>query len=463
MSLYGTGRREGIGSVLVLGAVVVLVLILGSLQLFGSLANVAAASQDAIVPALGGALFYRLQRALRRSRYAAFLTGVAYALSPWLLTMTLAPREQLAAALAPLALEAAVRCDRPSQRRSWLPWTGVCLALTFLPGLTTIAGFTMLLCACQFVRLATCGDRSDETPPAHGIVVALLLGVLGSVSVVALDPLAPWLTGVPVDPLEVLHGHQAGTHGLDTAAVLRVPGPVLLFFALLGILRRQRHTAISSWLVVAAAGALPAVLDALVPANAVGFAFWHTIERLPATAWWLTLLAIGVLAAAGLDDFLDLPLRRRTALPWLLALAVLLAPMIPLVSSAPDLEWPLTATLLLLAVLMPLWRRLGILQFKNVLAVAVVVVLTVPALQVLPVETPPPLGAAPAGEVQRWVRVAMQYAAETPTWPYAGFALVLLASGCWWLFAFWRRMPASSAPKKAKAAIVRKARPPQRS
>lgn len=463
MSLYGTGRREGIGSVLVLGLVVLLVLILGSLQLFGQLTNVRAAAEDAIVPALGGALFYRLQRAMRRSRYAAFLTGAAYALSPWLLSLALAPREQLAAALAPLALEAAARCDRPSQRRTWLPWTGVCLAVPFLPGVTTIAVFAMVLCACLFVRLATCGDRSDETPPARGIVAAILLAAIAATSAVALDPLAPWLPAEALGPLEVLHGHQAGTQGLDTAAVLRVPGPVLLFFALLGMLRRQRHTSISSWLAVAAAGAVPAVLAALVPENVVGFAFWHTIERLPATAWWLTLLATAVLAAAGLDDFLDLPLRRRTALPWLLALAVLLGPVIPFVSTAPDLEWPLTATLLLLALLVPLWRRLGILQFKNVLAVTVVVVLAVPALQVLPVVTPPRFHPAPAGEVQRWMRLALQQAAEAPTWPYAGFAFVLLASGCWWLFAFWRRMPASNAPAKAKAAIVRKARPPQRS
>ena len=62
-------------------------------------------------------------------------------------------------------------------------------------------------------------------------------------------------------------------------------------------------------------------------------------------------------------------------------------------------RWLHLVQTLLLAVLMPLWRRMGILQFKNLLAVAVVVVLTVPALQVLPVLVPPPLGAAPAGEV----------------------------------------------------------------
>lgn len=463
MSLYGTGRAEGIGSVLVLATVVVLVTLVGSLQLFGALTDLPAAAGSAVVPILGGVLFYRFLRAQRRSRYVSFLTGVAYALSPWLLVIALAPREQLAAALAPLALEAVTRCDRPSQRRAWLPWTGVCLALPFAAGVTTIGVLVTLLCACLLVRLITCGDRSDETPPAVGIVAAALLAAATAASVIVLDPLEPLLRDGVFGPLDVLHAHHAGSHGIDVAAVLRVPGPVLLFFALLGVLRRQRHTSITNWLVVAAAGAVPTLLLVLVPPGAFGFAFWHQIERLPATGWWLTLLAVAVLAAAGLDDFLDLPLRRRSALPWLLALAVLLAPVIPFVSTAPELEWPLTATLLLLALLMTMWRRLGILQWKNLLAVAVVLVLAVPALQVLPVLVPPPLGAVPLGEVSRWLHTAMLYPADRPTWPYAGFALVLLASGVWWLLAFWRRSQANAAPQKARAAITKKARPAQRS
>ncbi len=463
MSLYGSGRREGIGAVLVLTAVVLLVLLLGSLQVFGTTTDLCAAGRDALVPAFGGATCYRFLRAQRRSRYAAFLTAAGYALSPWLLAMGQAPREQLAAALAPLALEAVSRCDRPSQRRAWLPWTGLLLAAPWLAGATTIGGLTALLCGCLLLRLATCGDRSDAAAPAWGIAAAGVLGAVTAISALALDPLQPWLPAPQYGPLDVLHAHHAGGHGIGIAAVLRVPGPVLLFFAVLGVLRRQRHTSIGTWLCLALAGAVPTALGALAPPGATALAFWHTIEHLPATAWWLTLLGTAVLAAAGLDDFLDLPLRRRTALPWLLASAVLLAPCIPFASPAPDLEWPLTATLLLLAVLMPLWRRLGILQFKNVLAVAVVLVLAVPALQVLPVTPPPPIGAAPAGEVQRWLHVALAQRIDPPRWPYAGFAFVLLVCGGWCLWAFWRNSQASSTPARASAAIVKKARPPQRS
>ena len=138
MSLYGSGRREGIGSVLLIAALVLSVTTLGRLFGEGLAIDLAAASRQAIVPATAGALFYRVLRAQGRSRYAAFLTGIAYAISPWLLSLAGAGREHLAAALAPLALEAASRCDRPSTRAAWLPWTGACLAAPFLAGSTPV-------------------------------------------------------------------------------------------------------------------------------------------------------------------------------------------------------------------------------------------------------------------------------------------------------------------------------------
>jgi hypothetical protein len=92
---------------------------------------------------------------------------------------------------------------------------------------------------------------------------------------------------------------------------------------------------------------------------------------LPASSWWLTLLGITVLGTSGLDDFLDLPLRRRTALAWLFALTVLISPLVPTFGSvAPTLEWPITGTFLLMALLLNTWRRLGILGFKRLLAIA---------------------------------------------------------------------------------------------
>jgi len=461
VSLYGTGRKEGVVAVLLIALLVLTIQVIGGLQTLGLAIDLPDTASEAIVPSIAGLSFYRFLRAQGRSRYTAFLTGVAYALSPWMLTVAMAPREQLAAALAPLALEAVSRCDRPSQRPAWLPWTGPIVALPFLAGVTLIGAFSSALCGCLMLRTATCGDRDERRPPARGIAGAALLATLTSVSFAVADPLAPWLTTpVPVT-FTVLTAHQSAGQGLDVAAVLRIPGPCLLLFAVLGILRRQRHTSIAVWLVIAGFGALPTVLQALTPSADWASTAWHGKDQLAAIAWWLFLLGIAVLSAAGLDDFLDLPLRRRTALPWLLAFVVAAAPMIPTFgSNAPKLEWPLTATFLLLTVLLPLWRRMGILRFKNVLAVATIVALAVPALQVLPpigVAIPP---ASPLGECT--MPFGDTLPEDAPRWPYAGGALVLLLSGLWSLFAMWRSITARPVPTKAKAAITKKARPSQR-
>src|SRR5690606_22783680 len=154
-------------------------------------------------------------------------------------------------------------------------------------------------------------------------------------------------------------GADALGYGLDGAALLRLPGPVLLLFALLGILRRQRHAALLPWLTVAVLGAVPTFAIALLPLDNVLLSSWPPIVMLPAAAWWYTLPAITVLGAAGLGDVLGLPPPRRTALPWLRAFAVAGAPLVPaFCSRVPEQEWPLTATFLLLAVLLPTWRRI---------------------------------------------------------------------------------------------------------
>lgn len=460
MSLYGSGRKEGVVAVLLIALLVLAIEVIGSLQALGLAIDLPDTASDAIVPAIAGLLFYRFLRAQGRSRYTAFLTGVAYALSPWMLTVAMAPREQLAAALAPLALEAATRCDRPAQRRQWLPWTGMCIALPFVAGPALVAWFAAVLAGLLLLRTATCGDRHDETPPARGITAAAVLAVVSATCWIVADPLSPWLdTGAPVT-LTVLNAYNGSTGGLGLAAVLRIPGPCLLLFAVLGILRRQRHTAIVTWLAIAACGALPTILHVIAPKSDWASTAWQGAEQLPAIAWWLFLLGIAVLSAAGLDDFLDLPLRRRTALPWLLAFVVAAAPMIPTFgSNAPKLEWPLTATFLLLTVLLPLWRRMGILRFKNVLAVATVLALAVPALQVLPPIGVADANACPMGET---MFPFADEGSDAPRWPYAGGALVLLCSGLWSLFAMWRSIIARPVPKAAKAAITKKARPSQR-
>ncbi len=459
MSLYGTGRSEGIGAVLLIGAIVLLVRAIAAWPT--DIDELLLGLQPALLPALGGMLCYRFLRAQGRSRYAGFLVGAAYGLSPWLLSIASVPREQLAAALAPLALEAACRCDRPSWRARWLPWSWFCIALPFLAGLTVIGVLTSLLCAAAFVRTLTCGDRDDERPAGPGFLLAAIAAIAAIGNLVWLDPLGAWLGPLEaMSPMAVLSTHRPQLLGFDVAAVLRVPGPVLLTFAALGLLRRQRHVDSSVWLGLALAGGLPTLI-AGIPLLHAASPLWMASPLLPAAAWWLSLLAIAVLGAAGLDDFLGLPMRRRTALPWLLAIAVAVSPLIPAFGArAPEREWPLTVTFLALTVLLPTWRRLGILSFKNWLAAAVLVTLAIPALQVIPLPTASP--AAPLGEfAPPGPRVEVPMA--PPLWHYSGLLAACVCGGWLWLSAAARKRHARPQPIAAKAAIKKKPKPAKRS
>lgn len=420
-------------------------------------ASLLAAALGAVLPAIGGMLCYRFLRAQGRSRYAAFLAGAAYGSSPWLAVMAGAPREQLAAMLAPLALEAACRCDRPPHRRAWLPWAWVCIAAPFVAGMTVVGTLTSMLCAASCVRTLASGDESAGAPAARNVLLVALFSAVVAVNLVWLDPLAPLLGAPNVIPsLDVLSAHRPNHPGFDVAAMLRVPGPVLLSFAMLGLLRRQRHVDTLAWLGVALAGALP-TLFTLVPQLSAAVPPWTTIAMVPATAWWLTLVAVAVLGAAGLDDFLDMPMRRRTALAWLLALAVAGAPLVPAFGAQhPQREWPLTATFLALGLMLMAWRRLGILRFKNWLATVVLLTLAFPMLQGIRITAPPP--AAPSGETAVAAPAVTTILLAHPWWHYAGLFAAVAAGICWSLFAWRRSAHASATPTTAKAAIKKKAK-----
>ncbi len=122
----------------------------------------------------------------------------------------------------------------------------------------------------------------------------------------------------------------------------------------------------------------------------------------------------------------------------------------------------MTATFLALALILPSWRRLGILRFKNWLATTVIVALAIPLLQVhLPVLVGPLPPPSPAGEGAAPASAFAQLA-QHPGWHYAGL-LTALAGGCLLAWSAWRRnRHASRRPIPATAAIVKKAAPSQR-
>lgn len=466
MSLYGTGRREGIAAVLLLGTLALLVR--ATAAWLGDAAEPLAALQPALLPALGGMLCYRFLRAQGRSRYAGFLAGLAYALSPWLLAIGARPSEQFAAALAPLALEAGWQCRRPAARALWLRWSWLCLAAPWLAGASAVAAFATTLAVGQILRCVATRDLDGERLPLRATLPPFALAAAAIGLALALPVAADWPpTGaLPMAPERVLALHRLEVPGLDLAAVLRVPGAVLLALAGLGALRRQRQVYAPAWTGLALLGLLPAALAAVADATAIDdglFARLCAVDPwLLASVWWLWLVAVTTLGAAGLDDFLEAPQKRGDAMHWLLAIAVAAAPLLPgLGANEPHREWLLAASLLALPLLLPTWRALGMLRFKNVLAAAALLAMAAPALQVRMPRAAPP--AAPLGE-RHFAPVGGPDDDAAARWRYlaASVWLALGAVAVAWSMST-RSFQHSRKPTAAKAAITRKAPPAKRS
>lgn len=461
MSLYGTGRREGILAVVVMTLIIVFVHAIAEARAGVWPSDWQGPAEQAGLAAVGGALFYRFLRSLDRSRFAAFLAGTAYALAPWFAAIAVLPREQAAAALAPLALEVATRAVRPDQSRRWLPWAGLFIAIPFAAGVTTVACFAALLATVQLVRAIVEVEAEDRPARAVGVFAAVVTGAAAATSLVWLDLGAPWF-GLSLAPstIEVLAAHRAPSLGLDVAAFVRLPGPVLLLFALLGLMRWQRRASNVGWLMIALVGAVPMLLLTFWPAFAELRSSSPQLTTIAAAGWWTALLATTVLGAAGLDDFLELPLRRPFALRLLLMIALVSAPALLFDARAPGQEWPLIVAFVAIAALLAMWRRLGILQFKNVLAVIAVLALAAPALQTLAVTERLDIDVLPARPVTEvdpiaaFERQGWLYVASRPHWYYSG----LVGALAWSLIAAVmprrRRTNPSPAPSSASTPIA---------
>lgn len=419
MSLFGTGRREGIQSVCLIGILTAAAHLAAALR-HGPLGESAYVTM--LAGAIGGMLTYRFLRVQGRSRYAAFLGGIAYGMSPLFAGLTETPREQLAAALVPLGLEAVGHCDRPSTRRTWLPWAGLCIALPFLLGVTVVATLAATLAVGMLAMTIVRSGRGFDRVPLRMISITMLLGAIALVNLVWLDPLAGWLGNQQsTDPQRVLSGEAT------PMVIVRVVGPFLVWFALLGILRRQRHVTTSLWLMLAMVGAMPTIV-LTIPGLSASMPEVFTAWAVPAMSWWLSVLAITVMGAAGLDDWLDQPQRRRGAHLWLLLVTLFVAPALPLACASID---PIhLATVLgtfgIVAVVTLTWRKLGVLRFKNVLSMVALAAFAIPVI----LQTRPErVLASPMGEtaVRSWQRVGEQLLAA-PSWHFAGIATALVAA-----------------------------------
>lgn len=419
MSLYGTGRKEGILAVCLIG-ILTAVAHLAAAMRYDALGE--AAYVTMLAGAVGGMLTYRFLRAQGRSRYAAYLGGIAYGMSPLFASLVEAPREQLAAALAPLALEAAVQCNRPIWRGRWLPWAGLCYALPFVLGVTVVAMLAATLAlGMMALTMLRCG-RGEDRLPVRATALSLALGVACLSNLVWLDPLSAWLGTQQATQLQrVLSGETT------PMVIVRVVGPFLVWFALLGILRRQRNVTTSHWLLLALVGATPTIVLA-IPGISASLPTVFTAWAVPAMSWWLSVLAITVMGTAGLDDWLDQPQRRRGAHLLLLLVTLFVAPALPLACSSIDAVHLATVlgTFATLALLTLIWQRLGVLRFKNVLSTVAITAFALPVM--LQTRAAAAFG-APMGEAasRSWLRVGEQLLAH-PVWHFAGiFGAVLIA------------------------------------
>lgn len=420
MSLYGTGRAAGVTAACAAGAATAAAHAAAGWHLAPAIAA-EPTSTTAVAGAVGAGLAYRMLRAQGRSRYAAFLCGAAYGMSPLFAGLHGAAREQLAAALAPLALEAAARLQRPGRRDAWRPWFGVCLAVVFAGGATVVGGLAAALALCM-VAVTAVRERSATSLRACWIgALALVGGLAAAANFVALDPLAAALG--PARAPDVAAALAAETAAMTLA---RVVGPFLVWFALFGVLRRQQNVNTTTWALLALVGAAPIARLALpgaltsAPDAVCGWA-------VPAASWWLSVLAITVMGAAGLDDWLDQPLRRRGAHLWLLVTTLTVAPALPLAGASLDASHVAigVGTLTALAGVTLAWRRLGVPRFKNVLAAVGLTAFALPLLWQQPDAAPL---AAPLAEVsERSLWDAWRAVARAPWSSFTGFTGALAA------------------------------------
>lgn len=419
MSLYGSGRREGILAVAALVALALLVHAAGSCfglgdgsagdqALASAMATAHAVLERGEVPlwdpsatgaplwtrgaellyppwwllgrgddgmwllallalhgAIACALAYRFLRAQGRSRYAGFLGGALYGLSAYVGTLSGNLPEVAALAWAPLPIEVLLRIVRGERQRHVAAFLGMTLALVFVTGGTVTATCTAGLVAAWLARAAL-HDRARRRE--------LTATWIGTATTTALLTAPLWLTIAEVPPLPVAATAPAADPWLS---LLRVAGPLSAFLAVLGILRSQRHVQLRTWVLIAALGAFNAILLPYVPLPFDGREPWREV---PEALWWPTHLALTLLAASGLDDFLDNPARRRAALAWLLLACLLLGPL-GFWLGAEDQRFHIEAAVLLaVAALFSAWRPLGILGFKTVLTGAAVVWLAVATL-----------------------------------------------------------------------------------
>lgn len=375
----------------------------------------------AVVMALHTALaclfMYRFLRLLPVSRYVAFLGAGAYGLG-WFLT---AQMDRLpaaaAAALAPLALELTWRITISWRRERLGPLLGLAIALLFLTGGTAIASLATALCVLVFAARMPAVERTDRIRSARtaafAAVVALLMAAplwldylqTSTSCSVAAAPAGGHLKvgGLLGFASPIAFGNLHGTApaslhdvnpGADALELALYPGALTLFLMLLGLFRPKRTWFGLFWILVAGSGLL-LTMDGPVRALVQSWLGWH--PGLPGAALFLTHLGAIVLGSVALENFFEAPQARSFAAPLTVALSLLAALLwlaagylwpsagesavayltgaetpAAITAAAVHLRaalFPTVVALSLVSVTFVLWRWVGVLKFKPLLAI----------------------------------------------------------------------------------------------
>lgn len=366
--------------------------------------------------ALACMFMYRFLRAASLGRYVAFLGGGMYGFG-WFLT---AQMDRLptaaAAALLPAALELTQRILVSARRTRLGPLLGLAIAMMFLTGGTEVAGFGVAVCVALFAARLYSIDR-EELRAAFGagalatLVAALLCAPLWLDALQHAGHLAERSApaGAHLQPLGLLgfaaplaFGNLDGSGlrlmadvnaGADPLELVLYPGAIALFLLCLGLFRPKRTWIGVFWIVVAGVGLL-LTLDSPLRQLATEWTGWR--NNTPGASLVLLHLGVVVLACVALENFFNAPTARRFAVPTTagLSLVAVLAWLITgvwpaagetvvswvtgggaaeeLTAAAQHLRLalaPAALGLALISVLFFVWRRLGLLNFKFLLAV----------------------------------------------------------------------------------------------
>lgn len=366
--------------------------------------------------ALACALAYRMLRVLSVSRYGAFIGGGMYGLG-WFLTTALDRLpEAAAAAWLPWIIERIWRLLLATRRGPAAALLGVAVAVPFLTGGLATATLGALLGVCGTVVGLIAIEREERRPATRAAAMAfgiaalltapLWLWALEHASAIAPRPDTP-VAHLQVGGLVALlaPGMFGELGGITTASMHEVnpgaeslelalyPGALTLFVALMGLLRPKRTRLALFWILIAG-GALLLAIDGPIAE------LWRSAlpfgDDRPGAILAIFHLATVVLVALGLENFFDAPRARRFAVPAA-AGTVLAASGAALFGLwlAPEVGGKVLSTLVgptgsddlaatvehvgraalfpmvsgsVIAIAFLLWRRMGILRFKAVLA-----------------------------------------------------------------------------------------------